>query len=97
MSNINLTYTTEVFESLVFSQVNKFVDQHSILHSSQSGLDHTNQHKMFFLFTVDDWRRRLECNEVVGSVFVDLSNAFDTIPHFLLLEKLVDIALEVNP
>ena len=40
------------------------------------------------LHLIEDWKGALDKNSVVGSVIMDLSKAFDLIPHDLLLAKL---------
>ena len=37
---------------------------------------------------VDDWITAIDRNEVVGTVFLDFSKAFDLVDHKLLLDKL---------
>ena len=40
------------------------------------------------LRTIDDWKTALDLGDVVATVMIDLSQAFDTINHNLLIEKL---------
>ena len=37
---------------------------------------------------IEDWKRALDNNEVVGTMLMDLSKAFDCLPHDLLISKL---------
>ena len=42
------------------------------------------------------WRKCLDDNKVVGAILMDLSKAFDCLPHDLLLAKLEAYGLESN-
>ena len=37
---------------------------------------------------VEEWKKKLEYNFIVGAVLADLSEAFDCIPHELVIGKL---------
>ena len=42
---------------------------------------------------LEEWRKKLDDNFVVGAVLTDLSKAFDCIPHDLLIAKLAACGL----
>jgi len=55
---------------------------------------HSTQHALLKL--LEDWRSRLESHEIVGTILCDLSKAFDTLPHDLLIAKLNAYGLDRN-
>ena len=83
-----LPVVAKVFESLIHMQVSRYLDKHDILHEAQSGFRPNHCTQDVLLKTVEDWRDCQEKNEIVGSSFIDLSKAFDSVNHNLLLQKL---------
>ena len=83
-----LPVVAKVFEKLVHQQLHAYLRKHKILHQAQSGFrpGHTTQDVI--VASVDDWRRGLDNNHLVGVVLVDLSKAFDSVNHDLLLCKM---------
>ena len=45
---------------------------------------------------LEEWRQHLNNNKVVGGVFMDLSKAFDCVPHDLLIAKLAAYSVDEN-
>ena len=45
---------------------------------------------------VDDWRVLLDKNHIIGAIFMDLSKAFDCLPHGLITAKLRAYSLSRN-
>ena len=45
----------------------------------------------------EEWRRHLDQNKIVGAVLMDLSKAFDCLPHELLIAKLASYGFDKNP
>ncbi len=42
---------------------------------------------------IEDWKSVLDIQKIIGAVRVNLSKAFDTIPHSLLVEQMVNYGL----
>ena len=75
-----------VFERLLFKQLNTFLEPKfsPILCGFRKG--HSTQHALMSL--LEDWRAKLENKQVISTILCDLSKAFDTLPHDLLIAKL---------
>ena len=75
-----------VFERLLFKQLNGFIENKfsPLLCGFRKG--HSTQHALIRL--LEDWRSQLDNKKVIGTILCDLSKAFDTLPHNLLIAKL---------
>ena len=75
-----------VFERLLFKQLNGFIENKfsPLLCGFRKG--HNTQHALIKL--LEDWRAQLDNKKFVGTILCDLSKAFDTLPHDLLIAKL---------
>ena len=75
-----------VFERLLFKQLNDFIEQKfsPLLCGFRKG--HNTQHALTGL--LEDWRTQLDNKKIIGTILCDLSKAFDTLPHDLLIAKL---------
>ena len=74
LEKVNFDQLYDVFKPLFSSNMSGFLRGHSC---------YTALIKMF-----DDWRLALDSKKVIGSIAIDLSKAFDSICHNLLLAKL---------
>ena len=52
------------------------------------------QHALIRL--LEKWKQHLDTNKVVGGVFMDLSKAFDCVPHDLLIAKPAAYSVDEN-
>ena len=81
-----LTTFSKVFERYVLKSILNYTN--IILNDKISAYrqGYSSQHVLLKL--TEEWRRHLDKNKVVGAVLMDLSKAFDCIPHELLIAKL---------
>ena len=73
---------------IVHKHLYEYLETNHILHPDQSGFRPKHSTLDALLKATDNWRWSLDSNELVGAVFIDLSKAFDSIDHELLLSKL---------
>ena len=91
-----LPVIAKVFEAVVHRQLYQYLEENQLLDSAQSGFRPMHSSLDALLKTTDDWRRALDRNKIVGAVFIDLSKAFDSIDHELLLCKLDKYGVQGN-
>ena len=75
-----------VFERLLFKQLNNFIELKfsPLLCGFRKG--HSTQHALINL--LEDWRTQLDNKKIIGTILCDLSKAFDTLSHDLMIAKL---------
>ena len=70
--------------------------EHRPLSNKQWGFQPGKSIVTSLLSVTNEWFQALEKGMEVGAVFFDLRKAFDTVPHQLLLEKLVNYGFDQN-
>lgn len=76
----------KVFEKIIHMQMTEHFE--SIFHDYMFAYRQFHGCPAALLTLTEDWRAELDKRKVIGAVAIDLSKAFDYLPHELLLEKL---------
>ena len=81
-----LTVTSKIFERIMADQLMSYFDNLLSTHLSAYRKGYSCQHAILQL--TEYWRKALDEGQNVGTVAMDLSKAFDKMPHALLIAKL---------
>ena len=81
-----LPSVSKVLERIMQKQIAAFIEKHLYLHMCGYRKGYNTQHALLIL--LEKWRRILDKQGYAGAIIMDLSKAFDTINHDLLLGKL---------
>lgn len=87
---------SKILESLTNNQLKAFLSRHSILATHQSGFRAQHSTITAATLVLNDIVSALDRKEHCAALFVDLTKAFDTVDHALLLHKLMDIGFDSN-
>ena len=81
-----LPLLSKVYEKLLYNRLSNYVEKifNVILCGFRKA--HSTQHALFKLLR--SWQKELDEKGIVATVLMDLSNAYDCIPHDLLIAKL---------
>ena len=81
-----LPLISKIFERIIHDQLGEYLEKYlnSILCGFTKG--HSTQHALFKL--LEAWQEELDKGGFVGTILMDLSKAYDCLPHDLLLAKL---------
>ena len=85
---------SKIFEKVIKKQLMMHLDKTLSVFIAAYRKSYSTQHVLIRL--VEDWRSKLDTDHVVGAVLMDLSKAFDCIPHDLLIAKLSAYGFDEN-
>ena len=79
---------SKVFEKIVYNQLYYHLDSNKLLLGCQSGFRSLHSTLTALLEATDAWSVNIDNGLLNGVVFIDLTKAFDTIDHKIILRKL---------
>ena len=85
----NLPVMSKILEKAVLSQLNEYLDTESLHCPVQSGYRPRHSCETLLVRMTDDILHEIEQGKVVTLILLDLSAAFDTIDHKILVKKLL--------
>ena len=80
---------SKIFEKAVFTQLYEYFNKNNLLYKSQYGFRTLYSTELASLEIIDIIGKDLDNGKLPIGVFLDLSNAFDTLDHTILLGKLL--------
>ena len=80
-------------ERIVFNQLINYLNENSLFDTRQSAYRKFHSLETLLLSIVDDFLNRLDNNSNIQIILLDISAAFDTIDHSILIKRLEDIGI----
>lgn len=79
---------SKILEKLFNNRLEKFIDKHKLLTESQYGFRSSRSTSLALLDSIECITNSIDKKQYVAGLFIDLSKAFDTIDHDILIRKL---------
>ena len=83
-----LSVFSKIFERVIYNRIYNHFNENNLFYTKQFGFrkNHSTEHAIIEI--VDQITKGFENNNFTLGLFIDLSKAFDTVDHFILLEKI---------
>ena len=83
-------------ERHVCQHLKAYLENNNLFYYRQSGFRENHSCQTALTKLLDDWISAIDKHEIVGTLFLDLSKAFDLVNHDILLHKLSMYGLHNN-
>ena len=84
----NLSFVSKILERVVLNQFNDYLEEHALFCSEQSGYRPHHSCETLLIRMNEDIISGMDQNKTIALLLLDLSAAFDTIDHGILIKKL---------
>ena len=84
---------SKILEKLFYNRLNKFIDKCNLISENQYGFRSIRSTSSALLELVEEMSSSIDKSLHTVGVFIDLSKAFDTIDHSLLIKKLENLGI----
>ena len=82
-----LSVFNKIIETIMYNRLVKFLEENKLLFSNQFGFRSSHSTTHAIVLIVDKIQRAIERKEFSCGIFLDLSKAFDTVNHTILLKS----------
>ena len=86
-----LMHINKIFEKLIHTRMYSFLQKNKILNPNQYGFRKNNSTAFAIYDLIENKLKNLDENLYTCALYVDLSKAFDTVDHSILLKKNLSI------
>lgn len=79
---------SKIYEKVIYTRILNFFNKHNILYNKQFGFRSKHSTSLALIDLIDKISQAIDNNEFTIGIFLDLSKAFDTVNHNILLKKM---------
>ena len=89
-----LPHFSKVFERIIYKQINTYMEDK--ISNFVTGFQKSNGTQNSLVIMLERWKPAIDNGEYISVMYMDLSKAFDTIKHDLLLAKLTNCGFSTS-